>query len=435
MSTTGALEYFDPRALADPYAYYESRRSEGPVLDVSTADKETYLVIDAAVIREIVGRPDVFSSRPVAAQGVNFYPRAEALLKERGFGRTPQLIVMDPPRHTAFRGVLGKVLRDKRFHQMRPQIRAVASSLIDDFASAGRCEFTRDFAWKLSVLVVADLLGVDRGRIDEFKRWSDAWVRPLLQRLTEAEMFDCVTQIAELQHFLVGELAARRRSPRDDLLTDIAHATFDLGQGEVPLRPHEQLGLCELLIVAGNDSTANALALGMLRLVERPEIADRIRGDARLIERFAEESLRYESAVQNNFRTATQDTELHGVRMGQGALLLLSWAAANRDPTVYPNPQTFDIDRASFRTHLGFGGGIHACAGAALARQELVESYDLLLRRLRNLRFDDGFGQADLCRSGGLVSHGLARLPLRFDVDPESMAINHRTTAPGGMPV
>ena len=80
MSTRGALEYFDPRTLADPYAYYESRRSEGPVLDVSTADKETYLVIDAAVIREIVGRPDVFSSRPVAAQGVNFYPRAEALL-------------------------------------------------------------------------------------------------------------------------------------------------------------------------------------------------------------------------------------------------------------------------------------------------------------------------------------------------------------------
>ena len=420
MSTDPVAEFFDPRTLADPYAYYESRRTAGPVLDVSTPDKETYLVIGAAAIKEIVGRPDVFSSRPVGAQGVNLYPRAEALLKELGFGRTPHLIVMDAPRHTAFRGVLGKVLRDKRFHQMRPQIRAVAASLIDDFAPAGRCEFTRDYAWKLSVLVIADLLGVDRGRIDEFKRWSDAWVRPLLLRLTEDEMLDCVRQIAELQHFLVGELAARRASPRDDLLTDIAHATFDLGQGKVPLRQHEQLGLCELLIVAGNDTTANALSLGMLRLVERPDIADRIRGDARLIERFAEESLRYEGAVQNNFRTLTQDTVLHGVRMRQGALVLLSWAAANRDPEVYPNPQAFDIDRASFRTHLGFGGGIHTCAGATLARQELVESYDLLLSRLRNLRFDAGFAATDLVRMGGLVSHGLARLPIAFEVACES---------------
>lgn len=425
MSIAGRLEFFEPRTLADPHDYYESRRSEGPVLDVSTPDKETYLVIGAAAIKEILRQPEVFSSRPLGAQGVNVYPRAEALLKERGFGRTPQLIVMDPPRHTAFRGVLGKVLRDKRFHQMRPQIRAVASSLIDGFAPAGRCEFTRDFAWKLSVLVVADLLGVDRGRIDEFKRWSDAWVRPLLQPLTEGEMLDCVTQIAELQHFLVAELAARRQTPRDDLLTDIANATFDLGQGEVPLRQHEQLGLCELLIVAGNDSTANALSLGMLRLVERPDIAERIRGDGRLIERFAEESLRYEGAVQNNFRTLTRDTDFHGIRMGQGALVLLSWAAANRDPRVYPQPRSFDIDRDSFRTHLGFGGGIHGCAGAALARQELVESYDLLLRRLRHLRFDDGFTEADVVRVGGLVSHGLARLPLRFEADAGSLAVDH----------
>jgi cytochrome P450 len=420
VSTIPITEFFEPRTLAEPYGYYESRRPDGPVLDVSTPDKETYLVIGAAAIREILGRPEVFSSRPIGAQGVNVYPRAEAVLKEKGFGRTPQLIVMDPPRHTAFRGVLGKVLRDKRFHRMRPQIRAVASSLIDAFAPAGRCEFTRDYAWKLSVLVVADLLGVDRGRIDEFKRWSDAWVRPLLQPLTEDEMIDCVTQIAELQHFLVGELAARRESPRDDLLSDIAHATFDLGQGEVPLRQHEQLGLCELLIVAGNDTTANALSLGMLRLVERPDIAERIRGDGRLIERFAEESLRYEGAVQNNFRTLTQDTELHGVRMRQGALVLLSWAAANRDPDIYVDAQAFDVDRASFRTHLGFGGGIHSCAGAALARQELVESYDLLLTRLRNLRFDTGFTPADVVRIGGLVSHGLACLPIRFEVASKS---------------
>jgi len=414
MSIEAGLTFFDPRTLADPYSYYERRRGEGPVLDVSTPEREIYLVVGLAAIREVTQQPVLFSSRPVGAQGVNHYPRAEAYLKERGFGRTPHMIAMDPPRHTAFRGVLGKVLRDKRVHRMRPQIREVSGALIDSFARDGRCEFVRDYAWKLSVLVVADLLGVDRSRIDEFKLWSDAWVRPLLQPLGEDEMLECMELIARLQQYLVGELEARKIAPRDDLMTDIVEATFDLGQGEVPLRRHEQLGLCEMLIVAANDTTANALSLGMLRLVEAPALADRLRGEPGLIERFAEESLRYEGAVQSNFRTLTADTEFRGVRMGKGAMVLLSWAAANRDPEAFPEPQSFDVDRESVRSHLAFGGGIHTCAGAALARQELVESYELLLRRLGNLQLQEGWTPAEVRRTGGIVTHGLAQLPIRF---------------------
>jgi cytochrome P450 len=416
MSTASGLEFFDQDTLANPYAFYDAHRGEGPVLDVSTPGREAYLVIGMAAVKEVIGQPELFSSRPAGVQGVNIYPRAEAYLREKGFGRVPHVITMDPPRHTAFRGVLNKVLRDKRFHQMRPQIRAVAERLVDDFAAAGECEFVSGYAWKLSVLVVADLLGVNRERIDEFKRWSDDWVRPLLRPLAEDEMVGCMDSIAALQHYLVDELEERRLRPRDDLLTDIAHATFDLGQGEVPLRQHEQLGLCEVLIVAGNDTTANALSLGMLRLVEQPAIADRIRGDLRLIERFAEESLRYEGAVQSNFRTLTADTELRGVCMGKGAMVLLAWAAANHDPEAYEDPQTFDIGRAGVRSHLGFGGGIHTCPGAALARQELVESYDLLLRRLGNFRLQEGWSIDAVRRIGGLVTHGLQQLPLCFDV-------------------
>jgi cytochrome P450 len=260
MSTARGLEFFDPRTLVDPYPFYEAHRAQGPVLDVSTDGRATYLVIGADAIREVVASPAVFSSRPVGAQGINVYPRAEAYLKEKGFGRTPHLIVMDPPRHTAFRGVLGRVLRDKRVHHMRPQIRSVGEHLVDGFVDRGECEFVREFAWSLSALVIADLLGVDRDRLDDFKRWSDAWVLPLLQPLTEHQMIACLEQVAELQRYLVGELDARRSAPRDDLLSDIAHATFDLGQGEVPLRLHEQLGMCEVLIVAGNDTTANALS-------------------------------------------------------------------------------------------------------------------------------------------------------------------------------
>ncbi|MBL8643356.1 MAG: cytochrome P450 [Rhodospirillaceae bacterium] len=415
MASESGAPFLDPTTLADPYPFYAAHRGDGPVVAVNNGARETYLVTGYAAVRDVLASPEIFSSKPEGAPSINFYPSAEALLKEKGFGRTPLIIAMDPPRHTAHRAVTAKLLRDKRVHKMRGEIRRVAESLIAEFQAAGRCEFVRDYAWRLSVLVIADLLGVDRDRIDDFKRWSDAWVRPLITPLTEAEMLDCIGQMAELQHFLVGEIEARKTAPRDDLLSDIAHATIDLGAGEMPLRQHEQLGICEALMIAGNDSTANALSLGMLRLVEFPEVAARIRGDMKLVEQFAEESLRYEAAVQSNFRTVKEDTEFHGVAMKKGALVFVSWGAANRDADTFANPEHFDINRTALKTHLGFGGGTHSCAGAALARQELAESYDLLLRRLANIRLQPGWTVSDIKRTGGIVTHGLAMLPLQFE--------------------
>lgn len=408
------LAYFDPDTLADPYSWYDHVMGLGPVIAVPDAKRETWLVRSGEAIRKVLATPQLFSSRPNGVAGLNVYPRAEQHLKERGFGRVPHIITMDAPRHTAYRKVLSRLLLAKKYHQMRPSIRRIANELIDGFDD-GRCEFVHDYAWKLSILAISELVGVDVDRIEDFKRWADAWVRPLLKPLTEAQMIDCMEGVAQLQHYLVDEIARRKQSPRDDLLTDIANATIDLGQGEVPLRQHEQVGLLEALIIAGNDSTANALALGMLRLVEMPTLADELRGDVKQIERFAEESLRYESAVQNNFRTVTEDTVFEGMAMTKGATVLLCWGAANRDAAVFPDPAAFDPDRPNLRSHFAFGGGAHMCAGASLARQELVESFDVLLQRMRNVRLDDGLTPADIRRSGGVVTHGLQSLPIRFD--------------------
>ena len=231
-------------------------------------------------------------------------------------------------------------------------------------------------------------------------------------------MMGCVEDIAAMQHYLAAEIEDRKTNPRDDLMTDVANGTLTMDGVEKPLRMHEQLAFCEAIIIAGNDSTANALALGMLRLVEFPHIADEIRGDLKLIDNFADESLRYESAVQSNFRATTQDCEFHGQKMGKGALVLVSWGGANRDPVAFENPDDFRVDRTNPKSHLGFGRGPHICAGAVLARQELVESYALLLERLHHLRLDDGWTIQDVRRSGGIVTHGLAKLPITFDTAP-----------------
>ena len=408
------FRYFEKETLVDPYEFYELARPSGPVVRVQNPERETYLVLSYQALREVAEKPEVFSSKPAGYPGPNFYPRAEAYLKEHGYGRLPHIISSDPPRHTAYRRVLAKALRDKRVHSLRPRIREIANALIDDFVARGRCEFVMDYAWRLAVLLMAELLGVEKTNINRFREWGDAWVLPLEQPLSEEHMLACVRKIAELQHYFADKLADRTAKPQDDLLTDIAHAKVDLGEGLVSLRLHEQLAICEALLIAGNSSTAHALSLGMLRLAEFPDIAGAIRGQRKLISRFAEESLRYEAAIQSNFRTVAEETEFHGQRMSKGAQVLLCWGAANRDAKVFEDPDTFSMGRPSPQAHMAFGHGIHACAGAALARQELTESYDLLLQRLGEIRLADGVLAAQLRRTGGIVTHGVERLPIEF---------------------
>lgn len=406
--------FFEADTLANPYEFYDTVRQEGPIIRIENPDQETYLVLEYDVIREITKRPELFSNRP-AARTLNFYPKAVAYLKEHGYGFSPQIITADPPLHTRYRNVFAQALREKRAHQLRPRIVALAGELIDSFVAKGRCEFVMDYAWRLAILVIAEMLGVDRSDIAQFRRWANAWVSQVEQPLNEDEMLECMKNIAELQHYLVAALSDRVANPRDDILTDFAAATVDQGDGNQPLSLREVLGMCEALIIAGNDTAVSALSLGMLRLVERPEIAELIRGNRKLIGNFTEESLRYESAVQSNFRSVVEDCEFHGHRMSKGAQILLSWGAANRDPAAFEEPDNFDIERPGVRKHQSFGYGIHLCAGAVIARQELTESYGLLLDRLRNITLADGIALQDIKRKGGVVTHGLQRLPIQFD--------------------
>ncbi len=407
--------FFEEHTLTNPYDFYDCVRQSGPIVRIENPHRETYMVLDFDVIREITKQPELFSSRP-AGRNLNFYPKAVAYLKEHGYGFSPQIITADPPLHTVYRNVFARVLREKRAHQLRPRIVEIAAELIDNIVDEKECEFVMDYAWRLAILVIAEMLGVDRNDIAQFRRWANAWVLQLEQPLSEDEMLECMKNIAELQHYLVAALKDRVANPRDDILTDFAAATIDQENGDEPLSLREVLGMCEALIIAGNDTAVSALSLGMLRLIERPKIAERIRGDRKLIANFAEESLRYESAVQNNFRSVAEDIEFHGHKMSKGAQILLCWGAANRDPVAFENADQFDIDRAGIRKHQSFGYGIHACAGAVIARQELTESYCLLLERLHNIRLADGLSLADLKRRGGAVTHGLERLPIQFDV-------------------
>ena len=216
--------FFEERTLTNPYEFYDDVRQAGPVVPIENPYRETYLVLEYDVIREVTKHPELFSSRP-AGRNLNFYPKAVAYLKKHGYGFSPQIITADPPLHTTYRNIFAQALREKRAHQLRPRIIEISGELIDSFVDDGKCEFVMDYAWRLAILVIAEILGVNKNDSEQFRRWAKAWVLQLEQPLSEGEMLECMKKIAELQHYLVAALKDRVTNPRDDILTDLAAAT------------------------------------------------------------------------------------------------------------------------------------------------------------------------------------------------------------------
>jgi len=264
----------------------------------------------------------------------------------------------------------------------------IANELIDSFADRGHCEFVREFAHPLPMMIIADQIGVPREDLTRFKAWSDAIVEPFSMMISKEREIECARLVVEMQHYFAERIEERRREPRNDLLTIIAQAHHQDGS-EIELR--ELLSIVTIdLLASGNETTTAALASGLKLLIDDPGPIGEIEREPALIETLAEEVLRLESPAQGMFRRVTADTVLAGVSLKTGDLLSLRFGAANRDETQFPQPDRIDLHRNQPGKHLAFGIGRHHCIGAPLARQELIVSFRALLRRLGNFRFTPG---------------------------------------------
>jgi cytochrome P450 len=207
-----------------------------------------------------------------------------------------------------------------------------------------------------------------------------------------------------------ARIEERRATPRDDLISDVVHATLD-GRS---LEDHEMLGMFTQFLVAGNETTTKLIASGVRLLLEQPALLASLRHDPSGLAGFVEEVLRVEPPVQGLYRTATTDTEVGGVPIPAGAHLLLLYAAGNRDEERFAVPDAVDPARANAMQHLAFGRGEHYCLGAALARAEGRIGLEVLLQRLADLRLAPGVVPDQLEYEPSYVLHGLRRLPLAF---------------------
>ncbi|GAB4338447.1 MAG: cytochrome P450 [Dehalococcoidia bacterium] len=318
------------------------------------------------------------------------------------------MIMMDPPEHVRVRRLVNKGFTPRAIREMEAHIREITTGIIDEVAPKGRCDFVTDMAAQLPLAVICEMMGVPR---ESWQRMFDLTNRvlgsgdPEYQVAGDEEGGETIRAgMMEIFQTFVSLVAERRAEPRQDLVSVIVGAEIDgqqLSDGDI-------LMFCLLLIIAGNETTRNAISGGLLALDAHPEQKRKLLEDASLMPSAVEEILRWTSPVAHMARVATRDTEVRGQRIGEGERVVMWYPSVNRDEDVFPDPDRFDITRSP-NDHLAFGIGEHFCLGANLARLELKVMFEELLQRLPGIRVA---GPVELLRSNFIA--GIKHIPVEF---------------------
>jgi cytochrome P450 len=379
MSEVEAINFFRDRSIHDdPYSYYDGLRRRSPVWQephygvymVTGYDEGLAVYNGSANFSSCNTVSGPFVKFPVPLEGDDISPIIEQYRDQLPF--SDQLPSFDPPNHTAQRALLMRLLTPRRLKENEESMWRLADHQLDEFFAKGECEFISEYAGPFTLLVIADLEGVPESDHGTF--------RSRLAGLPGGEMSHKPLEF--LYEQFTAYVEDRRRSPRDDIMTAMATATFP--DGTTPDVKDVAL-IAANLFAAGQETTVRLLSFALKVIGERPDLQQRLRDDRDLIPNFVDETLRFESPLRGQFRLARRPTTVGGVDIPAGATVMLLPGAANRDPRMFANPAEFEIDRANARYHVAFGHGIHHCAGASLARAEGWVTINRLLDRTSNI--------------------------------------------------
>jgi cytochrome P450 len=388
IDTKALSERFDPfhdSYLADPYPFFAQAREATPVF--YSPDLQYWVVTRYHDIRFIFQTPKLFSATNVLDPIQPVCPHAGQVLREGGFRPLPTLPNTDPPAHTRARRLANVAFTPRRVAAMESFVRELTVRFIEERMLSGQADLVRDLAWELPALVIFRVLGVLDEDVARVKAGSKSRVLVLFGRPTEEQQIQLAQGLTAFWRYAEELVAHRAREPQDDFTSDLILAR----DGDVPaLSLQEVTTIVLILLVAGHETTTNLLGNAFRRLLTERHAWEEICRNPSLIPNAIEEVLRFDSSIVTWRRKTTQAVEIGGVSVPAGANLLLLLGAANRDPTVFPGPDRFDIHRQNAKEHLSFGHGPHFCLGAPLGRLEARVVLEELSARLPSLRLMPG---------------------------------------------
>jgi cytochrome P450 len=398
-----ALDFHDPAFLADPYPVYHRLRAAAPVFK-------------APFGRWFVTRYDDSALMLRDRRFGKDYATPEALM--RRFGSTAMdepavvelshmMLMRDPPDHTRLRGLVSKAFTARRVEELRLRVRDIAEGLVDRAIANCGMDAISDLAFPLPVMVICELLGIPPADRDHFAGGAAAGAALLNPTPPSRDVLDAAnTASEESARYFHALFDLRRREPADDLITSLVQAEESgdrLSNAELVANVH-------LLFAAGHETTVNLIGNGLRALLLHLEQWRILSDDSSLIPNAIEEILRFDSPVQSVARTMAEPVELRGQTLEQGAIVVSLLGAANRDPEAFADPDRFDVTRPDVRS-VSFGGGIHFCLGAQLARIEAAEVFGVLLRRLPDMRLVEPERAA---WRESFILRGLTKLPVAW---------------------
>jgi cytochrome P450 len=429
MTDLGSVDFFtDQELVNDPYPYYEHLRAQGPVL--ATDHYENVVAVTGYDEANAVFRDhDTFSACNTTSGP--FLPITKPLVGDdiseviescrSRFPGNEDMVTMDPPVHTRERSLLTRVMTPKRLKENEEFMRRLAHQQLDKIVAQGKCEFISAYSQPFSMLAIADVLGVPEEHHETFREgFGLRDGQPNSISLGGGGGDYDLTGNAWLDEWFTDYLEARRREPRNDVLTDLALAKYP--DGSTP-QMRAVVRTATFLFGAGQETTARLLAIALKYLAEDAGLQDELRVHPERIRNFIEEALRIESPTKADSRLARRATSIGGVDIAPGTTVVLMLGAGNRDPRHFDSPDEFRADRPNAKEHIAFGRGIHSCPGGPLARAEGQITVEAVLNRMRNIRISEQHhGPADSRHfeyEPTWVLHGLRELHIEFDPQPQ----------------